>query len=107
MSEIMQQAQKLIRKQHLIYQSQIEKLRVLAKAENTSASEMLRRAIDAFDPNAATDDMNDTDLLELASVRVQEAIKDTIATRKRVEATLKEIEERHQKTLCSNRDFKG
>ena len=92
----MQQAKKLVRKQHLIYPSQIEKLRVLAEAENTSASEMLRRAIDAFDPNAAAD-MSESELLELASVRVKEAIIDTIATRKRAEATLKEIEERHAK----------
>jgi len=92
----MQQAQKSVRKQHLIYPSQIEKLRVLAEAENTSASEMLRRAIDAFDPNAATG-MSESELLELASVRVKEAIIDTIATRKRAEATLKEIEERHAK----------
>lgn len=92
----MEQPQKLVRKQHLIYPSQIKKLRVLAEAENTSASEMLRRAIDAFDPNASAD-MSESELFELARVRVKEAIKDTIATRKRVEATLKEIEERHKK----------
>ena len=92
----MQQAQKLVRKQHLIYKRHVEKLRVLAEAEKTSASEMLRRAIDAFDPNVAAD-MNESDLLELTRVRVKEAIKDTIATRKRAEATLKEIEERHAK----------
>lgn len=92
----MQQTQKLVRKQHLIYKSQVEKLRVLAQAENTSASEMLRRAIDAFDPNVAAD-MSESELLELARVRVKDAIKDTIATRKRAEATLKEIEERHAK----------
>ena len=92
----MQQTQKLVRKQHLIYQSQVEKLRVLAEAENTSASEMLRRAIDAFDPNVAAD-MSESELLELTRVRVKEAIKDTIATRKRAEAALKEIEERHAK----------
>jgi hypothetical protein len=92
----MQKAQKLLRKQLLIYPSQAEKLRVLAEAENTSVSEMLRRAIDAFDPNSAAD-MSESELFELARVRVKEAIKDTIATRKRVEATLKEIEERHAK----------
>jgi hypothetical protein len=90
----MKQAQKLVRKQHLIYPSQAKKLRVLAEAENTSASEMLRRAIDAFDPNTAAD-MSESELYELATVRVKETIKDTIATRKRAEATLKEIEERH------------
>jgi hypothetical protein len=90
----MQNEQKLIRKQHLIYPSQVEKLRVLAEAENASASEMLRRAIDAFDPNTAAD-MRESELLELARIRVKEAINDTIATRKRAEATLKEIKERH------------
>jgi hypothetical protein len=90
----MKQAQKLVRKQHLIYPSQAKKLRVLAEAENTSASEMLRRAIGAFDPNTAAD-MSESELYELATVRVKETIKDTIATRKRAEATLKEIEERH------------
>jgi hypothetical protein len=91
-----QQTQKLFRKQHLIYPSQVEKLRVLAEAENTSVSEMLRRAIDAFDPNTAAD-MSESELLELARIRVKEAIKDTIATRKRAEATLKEIAARHAK----------
>jgi hypothetical protein len=92
----MNNAQKLVRKQHLIYPSQIKKLQVLAEAENTSASEMIRRAIDAFDPDAAAD-MSESELFELARTRVKEAIKDTIATRKRAEATLKKIEERHQK----------
>ena len=92
----MQQTQKMVRKQHLIYQSQIEKLRVLAEAEKTSASEILRRAIDAFDPNAAAY-VIESELLPLTRVRVKEAIKDTIATRRRAEATLKEISERHAK----------
>lgn len=76
----MQQTQKLVRKQHLIYPGHVEKLRVLAEAENTSASEILRRAIDAFDPDTAAD-MSESELLALASARVKEAIKDTIATR--------------------------
>ena len=92
----MQKTHKLVRKQHLIYPSQVEKLRVLAEAENTSASEMLRRAIDAFDPNTAAD-MSESGLLELVIIRVKEAINDTIATRKRAEATLKAIKERDAK----------
>lgn len=92
----MQQTQKLVRKQHLIYPGQVEKLRVLAEAENTSASEILRRAIDAFDPDTAAD-MSESELLALARVRVKEAIEDTIATRKRAEATIQEIEERRAK----------
>jgi hypothetical protein len=55
---------------------------------------MVRQAIDAFDPNAVHD-MSESELLELARIRVKEAIEDTIATRKRVEATLDEIANRH------------
>ncbi|WP_319521687.1 hypothetical protein [uncultured Desulfosarcina sp.] len=84
----MQAAEQLVRKQFLIYPGQIKKLNLLAKNRNTSAAEMVRKAIDAYDPDA-TGDLSESELLELVSTRVKEAIADTRKTRKQLERTLK------------------
>ena len=63
----MQTAQtNLIRKQFLISESQIEKLDRLVKStkaqgKKTSAAEMVRNAIDAYDPDGTTNDLCETD----------------------------------------------
>ena len=90
----MRQTQKMVRKQYSIYPSQAEKLRLLAEQQNISAAEVLRQAIDAFDPHAVND-MSEPELLALARSRIKEAIAETITTRKRAEMTLDEIEKRH------------
>ncbi len=89
----MAQSQKMLRKQYSIYPSQAEKLRLLAKQQNISAAEVLRQAIDAFDPHAVNE-MSEPELLALARSRIKEAIAETIATRKRVEMTLDKIQNR-------------
>lgn len=89
----MQQAQKMMRKQYFIYPSQADKLRLLAEQHNISTAEVVRQAIDAFDPQAVND-MSEPELLALARSRIKEAIEETIATRKRVEMTLDAIENR-------------
>ena len=89
----MEQTQKMVRKQYFIYPNQAEKLRFLAEQQNISTAEVVRQAIDAFDPDAVTD-MSESELLALARSRIKEAIEETIATRKRVETTLDEIENR-------------
>ena len=89
----MEQTQKMVRKQYFIYPNQAEKLRFLAEQQNISTAEVVRQAIDAFDPDAVTD-MSEPELLALARSRIKEAIEETIATRKRVETTLDEIENR-------------
>ena len=87
----MQAAQSLIRKQYLVTKSHVKKLERIAKTKGTSATEVVRQAIDAYNP----DDLNDigeNELLELVSSRLKEAIEDTQATRKRLRKTLSKLE---------------
>ena len=80
-------AQKLVRKQFLISPSQAKKIELMAKKQKTSAAEMVRKAIDAFNPDTLAD-MAETELLELVRVRVKEAITDTRKTREQLVASL-------------------
>lgn len=77
----------LIRKQYLISENNVQKLEYIAKAKGTSAAEIVRQAIDAFDPDSLNS-VGENELMELVSVRLKEAIKDTQATRKRLNNTL-------------------
>lgn len=83
----MQAASDLVRKQYLIAPRQIEKLQLLAKKQKTSAAEVVRMAIDAFNPDVPAD-MDESELFDLVSERVKEAIADTATTRKRLKKTL-------------------
>ena len=87
----MQIAQKMIRKQILIYPKQAEKIKALAKRKNTSAAEMMRQAIDAFNPDA-TVNIPENELFELASTKVKQVLAETIAMRKKVTAALDKLE---------------
>ena len=80
----MQAAEKLVRKQYLIAPRQIDKIKVLAKKQKTSAAEVVRMAIDPDVPA----EMNESELFDLVSIRVKEAIADTVTTRKRLNETL-------------------
>jgi len=86
----MQVAEKLVRKQFLISPGQIKKIEFLAKKRNTSAAEMVRNAITAYNPDVPTD-IEERELLELVSTRVKEAIADTRKTRKKLDKTLKKL----------------
>lgn len=86
----MQVAEKLVRKQFLISTAQIKKIELLAKQENTSAAEMVRKAISAYNPDVPAD-MKESELLELVLMRVKEAIVDTRNTRKRLDKTLQKL----------------
>ncbi len=89
----MQVAEKLVRKQFLISTAQVKKLELLAKQKNTSAAEMVRNAITAYNPDVPTG-MGESELLDLLSTRVKEAIIDTRNTRKRLDKTLKKLSAR-------------
>jgi hypothetical protein len=89
----MQTAEKLVRRQFLIYPAQARKIELIAKRQKTSAAEMVRKAIDAYNPDALAD-MAETELLELVRVRVKEAILDTRKTRERLVAALNQLEAR-------------
>jgi hypothetical protein len=64
----------LVRKQFLITRSQVEKLEKLAGGVGISATEVLRRAIDAYAPARTTTDMEAPELLNLLQSRLKEAI---------------------------------
>ncbi|BCL59477.1 hypothetical protein DGMP_01700 [Desulfomarina profundi] len=83
----MQITENLVRKQYLIAPRQINKLKDLAEKQNTSAAEIVRMAIDAFDPDVPAD-LNESELFDLVSTRVKEAIADTVKTRERLHNTL-------------------
>ncbi len=83
----MQAAENLVRKQYLIFPSQDEKIQELAKKQKKSATEIVRLAIEAYNPDVP-EDLNESELFELVSSRVKDAIKDTVATRKRLNKTL-------------------
>ena len=84
-------AEKLVRKQFLIYPSQVEKMEKLAKDENASVAEMVRKAIAAFNPDNDLSNMEESELLSLVSMKLQEAIIDTRNTRKHLDKTLEKL----------------
>lgn len=86
----MQTAENLVRKQYLISQSQAKKIELLAKEQNKSAAEMVRNAIDAFNPDASMD-MKESELLDLVSARIKDAIADTRETRRRLKTALETL----------------
>lgn len=86
------QPKKLIRKQFLISSDQIKKLERLAKKEKTSAAEMVRNAIDAYDPDVPGN-MDESELLALVSMRLKETIEETKTTRLHLDKTLKALSE--------------
>jgi hypothetical protein len=86
----MQVAENLVRKQYLISPAQVKKIELLAKKQKKSAAEMVRNAIDAFNPDESMD-MKESELLDLVSARVKEAIENTQETRRRLEMTLETL----------------
>ena len=85
-------AEKLVRKQFLISPSQIEKLNRLARNEGTSVAEMVRQAIDTYNPDAtAIVDLDAPELMELVSQRLKEAITSTQKANRAVSNTLKKL----------------
>lgn len=78
----------LVRKQVLLSVDNIEKLEALAASNKISVAEVVRNAIDSYSP----DDIPQSDLMELVSGRVQEALEDTTRTRKRLNKLLKKLD---------------
>ena len=88
------QAEKLVRKQFLISPSQIKKLNRLARDEGTSVAEMVRVAIDSYNPDTvAIADLDAPELMELVSKRLKEAITSTQKANRTIDKTLKKMSE--------------
>ena len=85
-------AEKLVRKQFLISPSQIEKLNRLARDEGTSVAQMVRQAIDTYNPDtAAISGLGASELMELTSERLKEAITSTQKANRVLSNTLKKL----------------
>jgi hypothetical protein len=86
------QTENLVRKQLMLSNTNIKKLERIAKEKKLSVASVVRAAIDSFNPNSA--DLETSELMELVSTRLKEAITDTASTRKRLDKTLTSLEER-------------
>lgn len=84
----------LIRKQYLVTKSNVRKLEKFASKQGKSAAQIVREAIDAYDP-LTTDSMDSSELMALVSTRLKEAITSTRKANKKVATTLKILEGEH------------
>ncbi len=86
------QTEKLVRKQFLISPSQVKKLNHLARDKGTSVAEMVRVAIDSYNTDMATvADLEASELMELVSKRLKEAIASTKKANRAINKTLKKL----------------
>jgi len=85
----------LVRKQIMLSNDNIEKLEKIAEQRQSSVAEVVRIAVDAYNPNDDAADMDETELYELVSAKLKEVIKDTAKTRKRLNKTLTQLEEKN------------
>jgi predicted DNA-binding protein len=81
----------LIRKQYLISEDNIQKIERLASDRGTSAADIVRQAIDAYDPHGA-EQMEAPELMELVSEKLKEAIAATKKANRKVTKTLKALD---------------
>jgi len=82
--------EQLVRKQISLYPEQIKKLAGIARKEGTSIADIVRTAIDEYNPDISTD-IIDPKLLDLVSARVKEALVDTKQIRQKLNNTLKAL----------------
>jgi hypothetical protein len=86
------QSEKLVRKQFLISPSQVKKLNRIARDEGTSVAEIVRAAIDNYDPNiAAFPDSGAPGLMNLVSIQLKEAIASTQKANRNIDRALKTL----------------
>jgi hypothetical protein len=84
--------EKLVRKQFLISPSQIKKLDRIAQDEGTSVAEIVRTAIDHYDPDTSLfSDLDAPELMKSVSMRLKEAIASTRKANRTIDQTLKQL----------------
>jgi len=81
----------LVRKQYLVSPSNVRKLAQFASKQGKSAAQIVRDAIDAYDPQAM-EAMDSPELIALVSTKLKEAIKSTQKANKKMAITLKKLE---------------
>ncbi len=78
----------LIRKQIMLSNENITKLKRIAHKRGSSVAEVVRIAVDTYNPDA---DVGETELMELVSARLKETIIDTAKTRKRLNKAIQQL----------------
>ena len=78
-----QKTRRLVRKQILVTEEQIGKLDRIAGERGVSVTEVVRKAIDAYDPDGINQ-MDAPELMELVGSRLKEALRETRRANKRV-----------------------
>ena len=81
----------LLRKQYLVSKDNVNKIQQLANKKGTSAANIVRLAIDAYDPLGA-DDMDSLDLMNLVSEKLKDAVSATKRANRKVARTLKALD---------------
>ena len=84
-------SQNLVRKQYLMSDKNISKVNRLAKQKGTSSAQIVRLAVEAYNPDNELSLIEENELMELVSSRLKEAITDTRNTHKRLEKTLSNL----------------
>ena len=83
------QSETLVRKQFFISPTQVKKLEMLSSTlKGRSAAQIVRDAIDAYDPVAEATQNQEQELLAIAHAKVKEAIARTEDTIKKVDHCL-------------------
>jgi hypothetical protein len=83
-------APNLMRKQYLVSEDNIKKIQALASTKGTSAANIVRLAIDAYDPTGF-DDMDSPEFMDFVSSRLKEAISATKKANRKVSSALKTL----------------
>ncbi len=84
----------LIRKQIMLSNENVNKLERIAKERSSSVAEVVRIAVDSYNPDAPK--MDETELFELVSAKLKEVITDTAKTRRRLNKALNKLESKGQ-----------
>ena len=90
----MQTANTLHRKQYLVSKANLEKIASIQAMQGKSATEIVREAIDAYDPAADKEEQITPEAVAFLSEQVQAAISQTEETNAKVEALIVRLEER-------------
>jgi len=83
----------LVRKQIMLSNENLEKLSLIAKQKKSSVAQVVRNAVDSYEPDVkGIDDLQE--LMEFATQKLREAVEDTRVTRKHLRETLNNLSTR-------------
>ncbi len=91
----MAKTEKMVRKQFLVPPATVKRLERLAAARGTSSSEIVRQAIKSFDVRDS-EAMESSEIMELVSARLKEAISSTRRAQRKVSKTLQILDSKER-----------